>query len=204
MSARRRGILLVVSAPSGGGKTTLVKSAMSAEPSLQLSVSCTTRQPREGEVDGVDYRFVSQQSFRDFLTEGEFVESAEVFDHAYATPRTPLDAAIAEGRDMLLDVDIQGARSLKRAYPKDAVGIFVMPPSAAALESRLRARGTDDEAQIARRLSRVREEIGAAREVGVYDYLIVNDDRERAAADLLSIVRAERCRQGRLSPPELE
>ena len=204
MSARRRGILLVVSAPSGGGKTTLVKSAMSAEPSLQLSVSCTTRQPREGEVDGVDYRFVSQQSFRDFLTEGEFVESAEVFDHAYATPRTPLDAAIAEGRDMLLDVDIQGARSLKRAYPKDAVGIFVMPPSAAALENRLRARGTDDEAQIARRLSRVREEISAAREVGVYDYLIVNDDRERAAADLLSIVRAERCRQGRLSPPELE
>ena len=204
MSARRRGILLVVSAPSGGGKTTLVKSAMSAEPSLQLSVSCTTLQPREGEVDGVDYRFVSQQSFRDFLTEGEFVESAEVFDHAYATPRTPLDAAIAEGRDMLLDVDIQGAHSLKRAYPKDAVGIFVMPPSAAALESRLRARGTDDEAQIARRLSRVREEITAAREVGVYDYLIVNDDRERAAADLLSIVRAERCRQGRLSPPELE
>lgn len=204
MSARRRGILLVVSAPSGGGKTTLVKSAMAVEPSLQLSVSCTTRQPREGEVDGVDYRFVSQQSFRDFLEEGEFVESAEVFDHAYATPRTPLDAAIAEGRDMLLDVDIQGARSLKRAYPKDAVGIFVMPPSAAALESRLRARGTDDDTQIARRLARVREEITAAREVGVYDYLIVNEDRDRAAADLLSIIRAEGCRQGRLSPPELE
>ena len=204
MSNRRRGILLVVSAPSGGGKTTLVKSAMAAEPSLQLSVSCTTRKPRDGEVDGVDYRFVSQQSFREFLDEGEFVEWAEVFDHAYATPRTPLDAAIGEGRDILLDVDIQGARSLRKAYPKDAVGIFVMPPSAAVLETRLRARGTDDEAQIARRLARVREEVSAAREVGVYDYLIVNDDRERAAADLLSIVRAERCRQGRLSPPELE
>ena len=204
MRARRRGILLVVSAPSGGGKTTLVKSAMASDPALQLSVSCTTRQPREGEVDGVDYRFVSQATFRDFLAEGEFVESAEVFDHAYATPRSALDVAIAEGRDILLDVDIQGARSLKRAYPKDAVGIFVMPPSAAALESRLRARGTDDDAQIARRLARVREEITAAREVGVYDYLIVNDDREKAANELLSIIRAESCRQGRLAPPELE
>ena len=204
MSTRRRGILLVVSAPSGGGKTTLVKSAMAAEPSLQLSVSCTTRQPREGEVDGVDYRFVSQERFRQFLDQGEFVEWAEVFDHAYATPRTPLDAAIAEGRDILLDVDIQGARSLRKAYPKDAVGIFVMPPSAAALESRLRARGTDDDSQIARRLARVREEVTAAREVGVYDYLIVNDDRERAAAELLSIIRAERCRQGRLAAPDLE
>ena len=204
MSNRRRGILLVVSAPSGGGKTTLVKSAMAAEPSLQLSVSCTTRKPRDGEVDGVDYRFVSQQSFREFLDEGEFVEWAEVFDHAYATPRTPLDAAIGEGRDILLDVDIQGARSLRKAYPKDAVGIFVMPPSAAVLETRLRARGTDDEAQIARRLARVREEVSAAREVGVYDYLIVNDDRDKAADALLSIIRAERCRQGRLAPPDLE
>jgi len=204
MSNRRRGILLVVSAPSGGGKTTLVKSAMAAEPSLQLSVSCTTRKPRDGEVDGVDYRFVSQQNFREFLDEGEFVEWAEVFDHAYATPRTPLDAAIGEGRDILLDVDIQGARSLRKAYPKDAVGIFVMPPSAAVLEARLRARGTDDEAQIARRLARVREEVSAAREVGVYDYLIVNDDRDKAADDLLSIIRAERCRQGRLAPPDLE
>ena len=204
MSNRRRGILLVVSAPSGGGKTTLVKSAMAAEPSLQLSVSCTTRKPRDGEVDGLDYRFVSQQSFREFLDEGEFVEWAEVFDHAYATPRTPLDAAIGEGRDILLDVDIQGARSLRKAYPKDAVGIFVMPPSAAVLETRLRARGTDDEAQIARRLARVREEVSAAREVGVYDYLIVNDDRDKAADDLLSIIRAERCRQGRLAPPDLE
>lgn len=204
MSNRRRGILLVVSAPSGGGKTTLVKSAMAAEPSLQLSVSCTTRKPRDGEVDGVDYRFVSQQSFREFLDGGEFVEWAEVFDHAYATPRTPLDAAIGEGRDILLDVDIQGARSLRKAYPKDAVGIFVMPPSAAVLETRLRARGTDDEAQIARRLDRVREEVSAAREVGVYDYLIVNDDRDKAADDLLSIIRAERCRQGRLAPPDLE
>ena len=152
----------------------------------------------------MDYRFVSQQNFRECLDEGEFVEWAEVFDHAYATPRTPLDVAIGEGRDILLDVDIQGARSLRKAYPKDAVGIFVMPPSAAVLETRLRARGTDDEAQIARRLARVREEVSAAREVGVYDYLIVNDDRDKAADDLLSIIRAERCRQGRLAPPDLE
>ncbi|MEO2167668.1 MAG: guanylate kinase, partial [bacterium] len=168
-----------------------------------LSVSCTTRRPRKGEVDGVDYRFVAPRAFERLREDGEFVEFATVFDHAYATPRTPLDAAVAEGRDILLDVDIQGARSLKRAYPEDAVGIFVMPPSARALEERLRARGTDDEAQIARRLDRVREEVEAAREVGVYDYQIVNDDRGRAAATLAAIITAERCRQARLAPLEL-
>lgn len=203
MSSLRRGILLVVSAPSGGGKTTLVKAALAADPSLALSVSCTTRRPRQGEVDGIDYRFVSPEEFRRLREGGEFVESATVFDHAYATPRTPLDAAIAAGRDILLDVDIQGARSLKEAYPDDAVGIFVMPPSAGVLEERLRARGTDDEVQIARRLDRVREEVAAAREVGVYDYQIVNDNRERVAADLLAIIVAERCRQIRLAPLEL-
>ena len=203
MSRARRGILLVVSAPSGGGKTTLVKAALDADASLSLSVSCTTRLPRRGERDGVDYRFVAPEEFERLRAAGEFVEYATVFDHAYATPRTPLDAAIAEGRDILLDVDIQGARSLKKAYPQDAVGIFVMPPSAGELEDRLRARGTDDDAQIARRLDRVREEVAAAREVGVYDYRIVNADRDRAARELLSIIEAERCRQTRQPPLEL-
>jgi len=158
----RRGILFVVSAPSGGGKTTLVRAALDADPELSLSVSLTTRRPRSGEVDGRDYFFVSAGEFDRRREAGEFAESAEVFDHAYATPRAPLEVAIAEGRDVLLDVDIQGARALKRLYGVDAVGIFVVPPSFTVLESRLRARGTDSEEQIVRRLQRVRAEMRAA------------------------------------------
>ena len=203
MTLERRGILIVVSAPSGGGKTTLVKAAMDSDPGLSLSVSCTTRAPRAGEIDGADYSFVSAKEFSRLRAAGEFVEWAEVFDHSYATPRSQLDAAISEGRDILLDVDIQGARSLKKAYPEDAIGIFLMPPSVEELEARLRARGTDDEAQIARRLRRVREEVAVARETGVYDYLILNEDLGQAVGRLLAIIAAERSRQGRLPPPEL-
>jgi guanylate kinase len=200
----RRGILVVVSAPSGGGKTTLVKAALAADAQLSLSVSCTTRPPRKGEVDGRDYFFVAEAEFARRRDAAEFVEWAEVFDHAYATPRAPLDAAIAAGRDVLLDVDIQGARSLKRVYPADAVGIFVVPPSFAELEKRLRARGTDSDAQIKRRLDRAREEIQAARETGVYDYVIVNRERSRAALDLQAIIAAERCRLSRLAAVQLD
>ena len=130
--------------------------------------------------------------------DGEFAEWAEVFDHAYATPRSPLDEAIRAGHDVLLDVDIQGARSLKEIYGRDAVGIFVVPPSFAALESRLRARGTDSEDQIARRLRRVRVEMEAAAEAGIYDYRIVNEDRTEAARAIDAIVAAERLRLDRL------
>ena len=193
----RRGILIVVSAPSGGGKTTLVRAALEADADLSLSVSLTTRPPRAGERDGADYHFVSAEEFARRRQAGELAEWAEVFDHAYATPRAPLDDAIASGREVLLDVDIQGARAIKASYPHDAVGIFVVPPSFAELEARLRARGTDAEAQIARRLNRARLEVEAAREPGVYDYVIVNDDRERAAAALRAIIVAERCRIGR-------
>lgn len=200
----RRGILFVVSAPSGAGKTTLVKAALDADPGLSLSVSCTTRTPRTGEADGRDYFFVDAGEFARRRDGGEFVEWAQVFDHSYATPRAPLDGAIAGGRDVLLDVDIQGARSIKQAYPADAVGIFVVPPSFAVLEQRLRARGTDSDAQIKRRLARVREEISAAREPGVYDYLIVNEERASAVHDLLAMITAERCRLGRRAPLRLD
>jgi guanylate kinase len=200
----RRGILIVVSAPSGGGKTTLVKAALVADAELSLSVSCTTRPARTGEVDGRDYFFVDAAEFGRRRDAGEFVEWAEVFDHAYATPRAPLDAAIAAGHDVLLDVDIQGARSIKRVYPADAVGVFVVPPSFAELEQRLRARGTDSVAQIKRRLDRAREEIQASRETGVYDYVIVNRDRARAARELQAIVAAERCRLSRLAAVHLD
>jgi guanylate kinase len=193
----RRGILIVVSAPSGGGKTTLVRAALAADPALSLSVSATTRPPRIGERDGQDYHFVSADDFARRRAAGEFAEWAEVFDHAYATPRRPLDEAIAAGREVLLDVDIQGARAIKASYPDDAVGVFVAPPSFDALEARLRARGTDSDDQIARRLDRARLEVEAAREPGVYDYLIVNDDREKAAAFLRAVIAAERCRISR-------
>jgi guanylate kinase len=200
----RRGILVVVSAPSGGGKTTLVKAALAADPTLSLSVSCTTRPARKGELEARDYFFVTAEDFARRRAADEFVEWAEVFDHAYATPRAPLDAAITAGRDVLLDVDIQGARSIKRVYPADAVGIFVVPPSFAALEQRLRARGTDGDAQIKRRLDRAREEIEAARETGIYDYVIKNSDRERAALDLQAIIAAERCRLSRIAAVHLD
>jgi guanylate kinase len=193
----RRGILIVVSAPSGGGKTTLVRSALAADADLTLSVSCTTRPSRVGEKDGQDYHFVSAEEFARRRAAGEFAEWAEVFDHSYATPRAPLDEAIARGREVLLDVDIQGARAIKASYPDDAVGVFVVPPSFDALAARLRARGTDSDPQIKRRLERARLEVEAARELGVYDYLIVNDDRDRAAAELRAIVAAERCRLSR-------
>ena len=196
--ASRRGILFVVSAPSGGGKTTLVKAALAADDGLSLSVSLTTRQPRRGEVDGRDYHFVRPEEFDRRRADGEFAEWAEVFDHAYATPRSPLDEAIRAGHDVLLDVDIQGARSLKEIYGRDAVGIFVVPPSFAALESRLRARGTDSEDQIARRLRRVRVEMEAAAEAGIYDYRIVNEDRTEAVRAIDAIVAAERLRLDRL------
>lgn len=203
-AAGRRGILFVVSAPSGAGKTTLVKAALDADPELSLSVSCTTRTPRSGEQDGRDYFFVDPAEFDRRRDGGDFVEWAQVFDHFYATPRGPLDAAIAAGRDVLLDVDIQGARAITKTYPADAVGIFVVPPSFAVLEQRLRARGTDSDAQIKRRLDRVREELAAGRDTSVYDYLIVNEDRERAVRDLMAVITAERCRLGRRVPLRLD
>lgn len=200
----RRGILFVVSAPSGGGKTTLVKAALEADPALSLSVSLTTRQPRAGEKDGQDYLFVSSEEFVRQRDAGDFAEWAEVFDHAYATPRAPLEDAIGAGRDVLLDVDIQGARALKSLYGVDAVGIFVVPPSFAALESRLRARGTDSEEQIARRLQRVRTEMNAAAESDVYDYRIINEDRDRAADEIRAVLTAERLRLMRVPDPTLD
>jgi guanylate kinase len=196
-AAARRGILFVVSAPSGAGKTTLVKAVLAALPDLTLSVSCTTRPPRVGEVDGDDYFFVSRAEFERRRRAGDFVEWAEVFDHSYATPRAPLDRAIVAGRDVLLDVDIQGARSIKRAYPADAVGTFVVPPSLEDLEARLRARGTDPDEQVRRRLDRARVELAELGEPGIYDYRIVNRVVSEASAQLCAVVTAERCRNSR-------
>ncbi len=191
----RRGIIFIVSAPSGAGKTTISRAAVREIDGLTPSVSLTTRPPRSGEVEGIDYRFVTEEEFQRRLDADEMAESARVFDARYGTPRLPLEAAIAAGRDMLLDIDVQGAHSMRSRYPRDAVTIFVLPPSFEELADRLRKRGTEDAAAIARRLSRAREEFRAYPE---YDYLIVNANIADSLTQLEAIVRAERLRVARL------
>ena len=193
----RRGIIFILSAPSGAGKTTLSRGALSTSLVLQASVSLTTRVPRTGECDGIDYSFVTDEEFRRKRTAGELAESAQVFDACYGTPREPLDRAVASGADILLDIDIQGARQIRQKYPRDAVTIFVLAPSFAELEGRLRRRGTEDETAIERRLMRAREEASAFPE---YDYLIINSELKESLAQLEAVVRAERLRVARLLP----
>ncbi len=190
----RRGILLILSAPSGAGKTTLSRRLLSLVPDLQVSVSYTTRQPRQGEIEGKDYYFVNEERFEQLRAAGMFAEWARVHEFFYGTPKAPLDEALARGADVLLDIDVQGARQLKRVYV-EAVSVFVLPPSWSELESRLRKRNTESEAVIVRRLQRAREE---ASELLLYDYWLINDQVERAVAQLQSIIIAERARTSRL------
>jgi guanylate kinase len=202
---RRRGVLFVVSAPSGGGKTTLVKAALATDPSLSLSVSCTTRPPRPGEVDGRDYFFVTRDEFARRREAGDFVEWAEIFGNLYGTLRSTVEEALDGGRDLLLDVDVLGMQSIKQQCHDDAVGVFVVPPGPilAELEHRLRVRGSDSEPEIQRRLGRAAFEIGEAERLvpPIYDYIVVNDSIDRASADLLAIVRAERLRRRTFGVP---
>lgn len=191
----RRGILFILSAPSGAGKTTLSRQILALASSLRLSISYTTRAPRPGEVDGQDYYFINELRFVELRTAGAFAEWAQVHDFFYGTARAPLDEALAVGQDFLLDIDVQGARQLKAAYP-EAISIFVLPPSWRELEQRLRSRGTDQEDVILRRLQRAREETLS---FGGYDYFIVNDDVDHAVAELSAIIQAERARVSRLT-----
>jgi guanylate kinase len=191
----RRGIIFILSAPSGAGKTTISRAALKAIAGLQASVSVTTRAPREGEIDGVDYRFVSADEFQRKLDREELAEWARVFDASYGTPRESLEAAIAGGRDILLDIDIQGARQIRGHYGSDAVTIFVLPPTFEDLEQRLRGRRTETENAIQHRLHRAREEARAWPE---YDYLIINREVAESLRELESIVNAERRRTFRL------
>lgn len=195
LGARRRGIIFILSAPSGAGKTTISRAALKAIDGLEASVSLTTRPPRNGEAEGFDYHFVSEEEFNRRRDAGELAEWARVFDACYGTPRAALERAVAAGRDILLDIDIQGARQIKHAHPRDAVTIFVMPPSFAELAGRLRRRATEDEAAITHRLRRASEEAKAYPE---YDYLIINADIEDSLAQLKAVVEAERLRVGRL------
>ena len=180
----RAGRILVVSGASGTGKTTLVKRLLAQDTELAWSVSATTRRPRPGEVDGKDYRFLSRAQFERGLQAGEFAEHAESFGEFYGTPAEPLRRALAEGRVILLDIDVQGARQIRRSFP-DAFLVFAMAPSEEELLRRLTGRGTEDEASRKKRLQRVREELAARNE---YDRVVVNDDVEKAVAELKGIV----------------
>jgi guanylate kinase len=187
------GILLIVSAPSGAGKTSLVKALLERDPSLGLAVSYTTRAPRAGEIDGVHYHFVEQRRFLEMAKESAFLEHAEVFGNHYGTAEASVRADLASGRDLVLEIDWQGARQVRTRIPT-AVSLFILPPSASALESRLRGRGQDDDQIIARRMAKAREEMA---HYGEYDYLVVNDVFDVALDDLSSVVRAERLRRAR-------
>lgn len=192
----RRGILFILSAPSGAGKTTISRAALHRVDGLEVSVSWTTRASREDETEGLDYHFVSEEQFHRQAAAGGFAELAQVFDSSYGTPRAPLDRAIASGRDVLLDIDVQGAAQIRAAYPRDAVTIFVLAPSFAELEGRLRGRGTEAPAAIARRLRRAHEEASA---FPAYDYLLINTDVSASILQLAAIVTAERLRVTRLA-----
>jgi guanylate kinase len=187
------GILFIVSAPSGGGKTSLVRALLEAEPDVQLSVSHTTRPPRPGEANGRDYHFVSEQEFERMLEAGGFLESAVIYGHRYGTSQRWIEQARAAGRDVLLEIDWQGAQQVRRLV-RDVTSIFIVPPSLEVLEARLRARGQDSAEVIARRLAAARAEMG---HVAEFDYVIINEHFDRAALDLRSIIRAERLRFSR-------
>ncbi len=188
---KRDGLLFVVSAPSGAGKTTLCRAVTDSLENLRHSISYTTRKPRPGEIDGRDYYFVAADRFRDMIQAGDFAEWAEVHSNFYGTSRRVLDGMRGEGIDVILDIDTQGARQIKAKYEGQAVFIFIMPPSLGILEERLRNRKSDHENEIKKRMQRAREEI---RDYSMYDYVLVNRDFERALIELRSIITAERRR----------
>ena len=186
------GNLFIVCAPSGAGKTSLVNALLEREPDIELSVSFTTRAPRTGEADGREYHFVSRERFLEMAARGEFLESAQVHGNLYGTSQSWINARRADGKDILLEIDWQGALQVRRLMT-DAVGIFILPPSAQALRKRLVARGQDSAEVIERRLAAAREEIA---HVSEFDYVIINQTFDVAVTDLVSIVRAQRCRSG--------
>ena len=195
------GLLVALSAPSGTGKTTLARRLLTEVPNAVFSISVTTRRPRGREQDGVDYHFVDVASFQERIERGDFVEWAEVYGHFYGSPQSVVDEARAHRGLAIFDIDVQGGLAIKRKHP-DTVCVFVVPPSMEELERRLRERGTDAEDSIRRRMLAARSEI--ERGVASYDYIIVNDDFERAYRDLHAVVIAERSRRGRVDLSKLK
>lgn len=191
---KRRGVLFVLSSPSGAGKSTIARKLLEAEPGLEMSVSATTRTMRPGEVDGRDYHFVDLETFRDMANGGKFLEWAHVFGHRYGTPHAPVDAALGEGRDVLFDIDWQGAQQLYQQAGGDVVRLYILPPSLDELRRRLVARGTDTPEVIEARMARAAAEIG---HWDGYDYVLLNDEVERCFSQVQTILHAERLKRSR-------
>jgi len=190
----RRGLLLVISSPSGAGKTTLSRRLLDRDPNITMSVSVTTRPPRPGEVDGRDYYFISKARFEAMRDAGELLESAEVFGNCYGTPKGPVEHSLAKGRDVLFDIDWQGTQQLAQAMQDDLVRIFILPPSVEALRDRLISRAQDPMVVVAKRMAEASREISHWAE---YDYVIVNDDLETADREICAILAAERLKRKR-------
>jgi guanylate kinase len=192
----RRGVCLVIAAPSGGGKSSLARALIASDSTLSLSVSATTRAPRPGESEGVDYLFRDSDEFARMVRDGELLEWARVFGRGYGTPRAPVERALEAGRDMVFDIDWQGFRQMRDALPGDVVGVFLLPPALSALEARLRGRGDPDDAEIARRMALARDEMSHWAE---FDHIVVNDDFDAALASVRAILHAARCATRRLT-----
>ncbi|MGC6485288.1 MAG: guanylate kinase [Candidatus Puniceispirillales bacterium] len=190
----RRGLMLVLSSPSGAGKSSISRRLLELDDNLHLSVSATSRKRRPGEVEGVDYRFVSTEEFRLMINKQEFLEYAKVFDHYYGTPRAAVEEKMADGHDVLFDIDWQGTQQLKARARDDLVSVFILPPSIPELEKRLMKRGQDSTEVVARRMAKAADEMSHYPE---YDYIIINDDLEKSVAAIRSILTAERLRRDR-------
>jgi len=193
-SIKRRGLMLVLSSPSGAGKTTISRSLLDRDNNLSLSVSATTRPRRPGEVNGRDYFFVSEEKFKDMIRDGEFLEHAHVFGHHYGTPYGPVEEALSNGQDVLFDIDWQGTQQVADKAPNDLVRVFILPPSTEELERRLYTRAQDSEEVVRGRMARAADEMSHWAE---YDYIIVNEDLSRSLAQVEAILVAERLRRPR-------
>jgi guanylate kinase len=190
----RRGLMLVLSSPSGAGKTTLSRQLLEMDSAVELSVSVTTRPKRSGEIDGHDYHFIDRARFDEMVRRGELLEWAEVFEHCYGTPRAPVQVALAAGRDVLFDIDWQGTQQLREKARSDLVSVFVLPPSVDELERRLKARAQDSDDVIHRRMAKAADEMSHWAE---YDYVVINHDLETAFRDVRAILAAERLKRER-------
>ena len=191
----RRGILLVLSSPSGAGKTTITRELVHRDPQLHISVSVTTRPPRKGEVDGQHYHFVKHARFDEMVAGGELLEHASVFGHFYGTPRAPVEAALSAGRDIISDIDWQGTQQLAQTVRDDLVAVFVLPPSMTALEERLKTRAQDSDEVVRARMAKSSDEMSHWPE---YDYVFINRDIAESVRQVQAILAAERVRRGRL------
>ncbi|MGB6085032.1 guanylate kinase [Parvibaculum sp.] len=196
IAIHRRGLMLVLSSPSGAGKTTLSRRLLEADSEIDMSISATTRKPRPGEVEGKDYYFLSTEDFGIMRNRGEFLEHAKVFGNYYGTPRAPVEKALAQGRDVLFDIDWQGTQQLDETAQDDLVKVFILPPSAQELERRLEKRAQDPAEVVAERMAKASDEISHYQE---YDYIIINENMDKAFAELQAILLAERLKRRRLT-----